>query len=128
VRSFLGALPVAQRDVVERLRSVVLEEMPDVVEIVCHDALGYSPTGSPADRIVYIWPATGHVTLGFFFGSHLDDPRALLEGDGARMRHVKVRSSDTAAAPEIRSLVRSAVRDAESSLAQLHARRERPSA
>jgi hypothetical protein len=39
----------------------------------------------------YVDAFTGHVNVGFFHGATLDDPTALLEGTGKRMRHVKVR-------------------------------------
>jgi hypothetical protein len=29
--------------------------------------------------------------VGFFLGAELDDPAALLEGNGRRMRHVKIK-------------------------------------
>jgi hypothetical protein len=32
-----------------------------------------------------------HVSVGFFFGSMLEDPAGMLEGSGKRMRHVKVK-------------------------------------
>ena len=32
-----------------------------------------------------------HVTFGFWRGTELDDPKGLLEGEGHRMKHVKVR-------------------------------------
>ena len=45
------------------------------------------------------------VNLGFYRGVELPDPEALLEGTGARMRHVKVRSVDGARRPAVRALV-----------------------
>jgi len=39
----------------------------------------------------YVDVFTAHVNVGFFHGAFLDDPAGLLEGNGKRMRHVKLR-------------------------------------
>jgi hypothetical protein len=113
------------RPIVERLREASREAMPDTHEIVYHDAIGYSPTGSPFDRIVYILPAKDHATLGFFFGTHLADPEHLLVGSGLRMRHVKVRTIEEAGDPKFQRLLRAAASDATSSLTAIHRRRKK---
>jgi hypothetical protein len=66
-KSFVRGLPSETAVVVEKLREAVRASMPDYKEIVYHGALGYTPTGSPWDRIIYIGPASRHVTFGFFF-------------------------------------------------------------
>jgi hypothetical protein len=40
--------------------------------------------------VAYVYAATGYVQFGFFNGSSLRDPRGLLEGKGAYVRHTKV--------------------------------------
>jgi len=105
-----------------KLREMARNAMPDAQEIMYHGAIGYSPTGAPYDRIVYIMASKNHVTLGFFFGSHLPDPRHLLEGEGKRMRHVKIRALEEADNPAIMNLLIAAHNDALSSLTNLHKR------
>jgi hypothetical protein len=39
----------------------------------------------------YVNVFKAHVNVGFFYGAELNDPQALLEGSGKRMRHVKVK-------------------------------------
>ena len=60
------------------------------------------------DGYAYILSHAAWVNLGFFKGAELPDPEALLEGTGARMRHVKIRSLDGAQRPAIRALVTAA--------------------
>ena len=43
-------------------------------------------------------PTSKWVNLGFYQGVGLADPEGLLEGTGAKMRHVKIRSLDDAQA------------------------------
>ncbi|HEV2390044.1 MAG TPA: DUF1801 domain-containing protein [Nitrososphaerales archaeon] len=98
VDGFVSSYPPEMREVIEKLRRVASASLTGMQEILYHGAIGYSPTGLPSDRIVYILPAKKHVTLGFFFGSHLPDPERLLTGEGKRMRHVKVMTAAEATA------------------------------
>ena len=123
VKGLVDSLPPELRPIVERLREASTAAMPDTQEIVYHDALGYSPTGSPFDRVVYILPAKKHVTLGFFFGTHLEDPAHLLVGSGHRMRHVKVRTLEEAGDPALKELLEAAASDAPGSLAEIHTKK-----
>lgn len=42
--------------------------------------------------VAYVYSDSGYVQFGFFHGSSLKDPRGLLEGKGAYVRHTKVRA------------------------------------
>lgn len=61
------------------------------------------------DGYAYILPHKAWVNLGFYQGVDLADPKELLEGTGARMRHVKIRSIDDAKQPEVRALIKAAL-------------------
>ncbi len=118
--AFIASRPIEQREVIRKLRGLVRECLPEAHEMVYHEALGYAPTQSPEDRIIYIASAKDHVTFGFFFGGNLSDPRHLLEGTGKRMRHVKVRDLAEAENPALAELVRAAWIDAQTSIPALH--------
>jgi hypothetical protein len=117
--TFVAGHPPPIRDIVDALRTVIRENMPDATEIVYHEALGYTLTSGSRGRILYVAPMAGYVNLGFMFGGHLDDPEGLLIGDGARLRHIKVRSVDDARNPRLAKLVRAAADDGPASLAKL---------
>jgi hypothetical protein len=59
----------------------VRELMHDGCPVACVDA---APFG-------YVNTFKNHVNVGFFYGAVLDDPSGLLEGNGKRMRHVKLK-------------------------------------
>ena len=61
------------------------------------------------DGYAYILPHKKWVNLGFYQGVDLADPADLLEGTGARMRHVKIRSVEDANKPEVQALIRQAL-------------------
>jgi hypothetical protein len=108
VERYLAALEPTVQPVVRALAATARQIFADAHETIYHAALGYGPTPSPMARICYIAPQRGYVNLGFFYGTSLDDPQHLLEGSGARMRHVKVRSLEAAANPALTELMRSA--------------------
>ena len=58
------------------------------------------------DGYAYILPYRKWVNLGFYQGVDLADPTGLLEGTGAKMRHVKIRSVDDAKRPRFELLSR----------------------
>lgn len=90
----------------------MLEIQPDAVEVVRLGdraaTYGLGPR-KMSEGYCYVLPYTRWVNLGFFQGAQLPDPEGLLEGTGAKLRHVKVRSVDAADTPAVRALVEAAL-------------------
>src|ERR1700678_845098 len=59
----------------------------------------------------YVNVFTSHVNVGFFQGAVLPDPARLLQGDGKRMRHVKLRPGTATDAAALRKLIETAYSD-----------------
>ena len=106
--AFLADFPDDIQAVTLALRDVVRREMNGAQETIFTQSFNYSPDGNYAHRICYLWPGKSHATLGFFFGTSLDDPQNLLEGTGKRMRHVKVRTLEEANSKAIAALAHQA--------------------
>ena len=123
VRAWLENLPTEKKPSVEALRRLMGSVAPEAHEIIYHNALGYGPTDSGFDRIVYVTIFETHVNLGFFFGGFLPDPEGLLVGSGKRMRHIKIRSLQESETPAIKSLLAHAWADGLERVEQLHHRR-----
>jgi hypothetical protein len=82
IAEFLSNLPPELQGIIRELVAVARKNMPGTVEFIYHDAVGYSVSASPFDRIGYIAPQRkGHVNFGFFFGAALPDPEHLLVGE-----------------------------------------------
>ena len=64
----------------------------------------------------YVLPYERWVNLGFYQGALLPDPTGLLEGTGARLRHVKVRSLEAAEVPAVRALIEAALTERRAAL------------
>jgi len=81
---------------------------PDVRELV-HDGC---PVACIEDApFAYVDAFTSHVNVGFFYGAWLDDPAGLLQGNGKRMRHVKLHPGRQVNAAALRELIDAAYAD-----------------
>lgn len=104
----MGRFDPAMADLARQARALIVELDPEVVEVVWQHqgTVGYG-VGPRKNSEHYSWLAvhTSHVGLGFFAGTRLPDPAGLLEGTGAVLRHVKVRSADDLRRPEVRDLL-----------------------
>jgi|SRR5580700_9468321 hypothetical protein len=123
VRAWLEKLPDEKKPMIHTLRRLIASAAPETHEIIYHDALGYGPTDSGFDRILYITVFETHINLGFFFGGFLSDPEGLLVGSGKRMRHVKIRSLQESENSALSSLLAQAWIDGLKRVDQLHHRR-----
>jgi len=88
----------------ERMR----DRGPDVRELL-HD--GYPVACVEDAAFGYVNAFSRHANVGFFYGAMLDDPAGLLEGDGKRMRHVKLRWGEPIDAAALNGLIATAYRD-----------------
>lgn len=87
VTDWVARLPKEQTAIVETLLTLAKSAAPDA-SIVIKWA---QPVLELSGPFAYIKAAKGHVTLGFWRGTELDDPRGLLAG-GDRMKHVRLAS------------------------------------
>jgi hypothetical protein len=98
--------------IARRLREIIVDIDPDLVEVVRLGdraaTFGIGPR-KMSEGYAYILPHGKWVNLGFYQGATLPDPTGIMEGTGARMRHVKVRSVEDAGRAAIRSLLKQAL-------------------
>lgn len=126
VEEWLSNLPPDLQAITKELRAVARKNMPKAHEFIYHDAIGYSISDSPFDRICYVAPQKkGYVNFGFFFGAGLPDPKRLLIGKGKRLRHVKVWSVEEAKNPALGKLIAATWKEAPGSIVKIHAGRKK---
>jgi len=126
VEEWLANLSPELRTIARELVSVARKNMPKAHEFIYHDAVGYSVSDSPFDRICYIAPQKkGYINFGFFFGANLPDPKHLLIGEGKRLRHIKVRSVEEAKNPAFGKLISATWKEAPDSIEKIHAQRKK---
>jgi hypothetical protein len=78
----------------------VRELLHDGCPIAC---VGDAPFG-------YVNAFKAHASVGFYYGAALPDPAGLLEGNGKRMRHVKLRAGKELGAEALSALIAAAYR------------------
>ncbi|MCY4092762.1 MAG: DUF1801 domain-containing protein [Caldilineaceae bacterium] len=100
------------RPVMEALRATVLAVDPDACEVVRLGdraaTYGVGPR-KMLDGYTYLLPHKRWVNLGFYAGAELPDPEELLEGTGAKMRHVKIRTLQDTERAAVPALIRAAL-------------------
>src|SRR5207244_12328157 len=94
--------------ITEELRHMARRAMPRAREFLYYDAVNYSLSDSPLERICYISPAQSQVMLGFLFGAHLDNQHHLLQGIGKRARHITIRTLEEAKNTALKQLLKAA--------------------
>ena len=108
----LGATGEPLRPVLAALRDVILGVHPETCEVVRMGdraaTYGVGPR-KMLDGYAYLMPHRAWVNLGFYQGVALPDPDGLLDGTGAKMRHVKVRTVAEPRRPALRALVAAAL-------------------
>lgn len=80
----------------------------DVRELL-HDGCPVACVGDAP--FVYVNAFKAHANVGFYFGAMLPDPARLLEGEGKRMRHVKLRPCVALNEKALEDLIAAAYRD-----------------
>ena len=109
----------AMRPIANRLRKAILEIDPGATEVVRLGdraaTYGLGPR-KMSEGYCYVLPYTNWVNLGFYQGADLPDPAGLLEGTGARLRHVKVRSLAAAYTSALRGLIDAALAERRATL------------
>lgn len=107
------------RPVLQRLRAIIFEIDPNAFEVVRlgerSATFGVGPS-KMTEAYAYVLPHAKWVNLGFYKGADLDDPDDLLEGAGAKLRHIKLNSVVAADQPNIRAMIKLALAERQQAL------------
>jgi hypothetical protein len=102
------------QEIAGRLRLLIMEVYPDVVEVPWpkQKIIGYGVGPKKmTEHFCYIGAFKAHVNLGFYYGAHLPDPAGLLEGTGKNLRHIKVKSTEDLGQPALRDLLQASLEE-----------------
>lgn len=86
VEQFIRNASPTVRPVLQDLRELVRQAIPDAKEEIKWGR----PVYSLNHIVCYLAAAGDHANLGFYRGIELEDPKGLLEGEGKKLRHIKV--------------------------------------
>jgi hypothetical protein len=88
VDEYVASLDGWRGEAVTALREIVRAAAPKATEAYKWAQPVYEENGP----VVWIKAHKQHVNIGFWRGAEMTDPKGLLEGDGDRMRHIKLTS------------------------------------
>ncbi len=113
LREFLAAFPEDVSKLFLATRRFVLEASPGASELI-YDAYNavsaaYTYSGQLKEAFCHVAAYSSYVNLGFNRGAELSDPKRILAGSGARIRHVRIEAPADLRAPALAALLRAAV-------------------
>lgn len=109
----IAAAPPEIQKLAHGARALLADVMPGITEVpwARQKIAGYGVGPKKmSQHFCYIAPFKKHLNLGFMYGAHLPDPQNLLEGKGADLRHVKIRTEADLERAGLRELISEASR------------------
>ena len=109
----IAAAPPEIQNLAHCARALLADAMPGITEVpwARQKIAGYGiGPKKMSQHFCYIAPFKKHLNLGFMYGAHLPDPQQLLEGQGADLRHVKIRNAADLQQAALRELIKEASR------------------
>src|SRR5688572_2617360 len=94
-----------QSDALKLVRALVLRHAPAATLAMKWG----QPVWEQNGPFAYARPSAEHLTFGFWRGADLEDPNSVLEGDGDRMRHVKITSIEDVSRLPLEEFIREAI-------------------
>jgi hypothetical protein len=94
-----------QADALKIIRALVSRHAPGSTLVMKWG----QPVWEQNGPFAWLRPAAKHVSFGFWRGAEMNDPEGHLEGDGDRMRHLKVTSPDELESLPIEGFVKQAI-------------------
>jgi len=101
---YLAELTPELRQVVQELRKLILETVPDFEEVIRWGNLCYRKKRF----VCAIASHKTYVNLHFWRGSELKDPAGLLQGTGIKLRHVKIGNIEDIKVDALKALIKEA--------------------
>jgi hypothetical protein len=118
--SFIAKFDPAIARLIRSARSALRKRLPTAIEQVYDNynflAIGYSTTERTSDCIVALACAANGVSLSFYNGASLPDPRKILLGSGKQNRFIRLESAKTLSEPAVEALIRAAIAKARTPL------------
>lgn len=108
----LGQYDAGIRELALQARDIIAKAIPKAEQKVYPGwrNMGFSLDGSMASQFCSVGPQKKHVNIYFMRGAELDDPKALLEGAGKKMRHVKIKDAKDLKNAALKTLIKDAAK------------------
>jgi hypothetical protein len=118
--AFIGKFDPKVAKLVRTCRGRLRKLLPSAIELVYDNynflVIGFASTERASDTIVSLAAAANGVSLSFFHGATLPDPKKLLLGSGKQNRFIRLPSSKPLESSDVPALIRAAVTQAKNPL------------
>lgn len=114
----LGHYDAGIRELALQARDVIAKAVPKAEQKVYAGwrTIGFSLDGSMASQFCAVGPQKKYVNIYLMRGTELDDPKALLEGSGRKMRHIKIKDAGELKNAALKALIKDAAKLAQATL------------
>jgi hypothetical protein len=113
---YLAAQPPKNKTIIRALRKLVAKTAPKLEESVKWGNGCWLKGKVP---VAYVYSDTGYVQFGFIHGSKIPDPKKILHGKGAYVRHIKVLATSDIDEPTFARYLRQAIKITPASFSEL---------
>ncbi len=104
VNDFIAKANEGQQELLSDLRTLITKAVPNSEELYKWSR----PVYATAKDYCYLATTKKYVTLGFFDFEKIEDPQNLIEGTGAKMRHIKIAKKEDIQAELFTSMLQQA--------------------
>lgn len=112
INKFAGNVAAAARVEIGRMRAL----LPTATELVYDNynalAIGFGPSEKTSEAIFSLAVYPKWVTLFFLHGATMPDPKKLLCGEGAAVRHIRLNDPNLLLSDDVRALMQTALKQA----------------
>ena len=94
-----------------QVKALLQDVMPEIVEVPWpkQRIIGYGiGPKKMSEQFCYIAVLKERINLGFYYGNDLPDPENMLEGNGKKLRHVKISNQEQLTNPALKNLIEAA--------------------
>jgi hypothetical protein len=120
ISSFIAKFDPEVARVIRSSRAVLRKRFPTAIEQVYDNynflAIGFCTTEKTSDCMVSLAAQAKGVSLSFYYGATLPDPRGILRGSGNQNRFIRLESAATLSNPDVQTLLAAAAALAKSPL------------
>ncbi|MEI9979728.1 MAG: DUF1801 domain-containing protein [Edaphobacter sp.] len=92
------------------------KRLPHAIELVYDNynalAIGFSPSERALEGVFSIAVYPKHINFFFLQGANLPDPDGLLQGEGSRVRHIRLEDERTLDRPDVKAMMALAIETA----------------
>ena len=120
IAGFIAKFDPKVARVIRSSRAALRKRFPTAIEQVYDNynflAIGFCSTEKTSDCIVSLAAQAKGVSLSFYYGASLPDPKGILQGSGNQNRFIRLESAATLSDPDVQTLLTVAAAQAKSPL------------